>query len=62
MGAIIVHEDAKEQEKEKSDRKKWEAGGHLVIPVDELALDTSFSVTESTYERARVLPGVARHA
>ncbi|XP_059958667.1 serine/threonine-protein kinase Nek1 isoform X5 [Mesoplodon densirostris] len=49
MGAIIVHEDAKEQEKEKSvssDRKKWEAGGHLVIPVDELALDTSFSVTE----------------
>ncbi|XP_029057494.1 serine/threonine-protein kinase Nek1 isoform X3 [Monodon monoceros] len=49
MGAIIVHEDAREQEKEKSvssDRKKWEAGGHLVIPVDELALDTSFSVTE----------------
>eukprot|EP00070_Physeter_catodon_P043175 XP_028350069.1 serine/threonine-protein kinase Nek1 isoform X2 [Physeter catodon] len=49
MGAIIVHEDAKEQEKEKSvssDRKKWEAGGHLVIPMDELALDTSFSVTE----------------
>ncbi|XP_066896173.1 serine/threonine-protein kinase Nek1 isoform X9 [Kogia breviceps] len=49
MGAIIVHEDAKEREKEKSvssDRKKWEAGGHLVIPVDELALDTSFSVTE----------------
>ncbi|XP_067601487.1 serine/threonine-protein kinase Nek1 isoform X1 [Pseudorca crassidens] len=49
IGAIIVHEDAKEQEKEKSvssDRKKWEAGGHLVIPVDELALDTSFSVTE----------------
>uniref|UniRef100_A0A8C9CS23 non-specific serine/threonine protein kinase n=1 Tax=Phocoena sinus TaxID=42100 RepID=A0A8C9CS23_PHOSS len=46
MGAIIVHEDAKEQEKEKSDRKKWEAGGHLVIPVDELTLDTSFSVTE----------------
>ncbi|XP_059871292.1 serine/threonine-protein kinase Nek1 isoform X1 [Delphinus delphis] len=49
IGAIIVHEDAKEKEKEKSvssDRKKWEAGGHLVIPVDELALDTSFSVTE----------------
>ncbi|XP_060011826.1 serine/threonine-protein kinase Nek1 isoform X8 [Lagenorhynchus albirostris] len=49
IGAIIVHEDAKEREKEKSvssDRKKWEAGGHLVIPVDELALDTSFSVTE----------------
>uniref|UniRef100_A0A8C3WU62 non-specific serine/threonine protein kinase n=1 Tax=Catagonus wagneri TaxID=51154 RepID=A0A8C3WU62_9CETA len=48
-GAIIVHEDAKEQEEEKpvsSDRKKWEAGGHLVIPVDELTLDTSFSATE----------------
>ncbi|XP_061056784.1 serine/threonine-protein kinase Nek1 isoform X3 [Eubalaena glacialis] len=47
--AVIVHEDAKEQEKEKSvssDRKKWEAGGHLVIPVDELAPDASFSVTE----------------
>ncbi|XP_057577140.1 serine/threonine-protein kinase Nek1 isoform X3 [Hippopotamus amphibius kiboko] len=46
---IIVHEDTKEQEKEKSvssDRKKWEAGGHLVIPVDELALDSSFSETE----------------
>ncbi|KAM9084042.1 serine/threonine-protein kinase Nek1 isoform 5-T7 [Megaptera novaeangliae] len=48
-GAVIVHEDAKEQEKEKSvssDRKKWEAGGHLVIPMDELAPDASFSVTE----------------
>ncbi|XP_057404139.1 serine/threonine-protein kinase Nek1 isoform X7 [Balaenoptera acutorostrata] len=48
-GAVIVHEDAKEQEKEKSvssDRKKWEAGGHLVIPMDELAPDVSFSVTE----------------
>lgn len=33
-----------------------------MIPVGELALDTSFSVTESAYERARVLPGAARHA
>lgn len=48
-GAINILEDAKEQEKEKpvsSDRKKWEAGGQLVIPVDELTLDTSFSATE----------------
>ncbi|XP_039335082.2 serine/threonine-protein kinase Nek1 isoform X3 [Saimiri boliviensis] len=46
---IIVHEDAKEHEKEKSvfcDRKKWEAGGQLVMPLDELTLDTSFSATE----------------
>ncbi|MBZ3874989.1 Serine/threonine-protein kinase Nek1 [Sciurus carolinensis] len=46
---IIVHEDTKEYEKEKpvsSDRKKWEVGGQLVIPLDELTLDTSFSATE----------------
>uniref|UniRef100_A0A2K5VJ92 non-specific serine/threonine protein kinase n=1 Tax=Macaca fascicularis TaxID=9541 RepID=A0A2K5VJ92_MACFA len=46
---INVLEDAKEHEKEKSvssDRKKWEAGGQLVIPLDELTLDTSFSTTE----------------
>ncbi|XP_072575808.1 serine/threonine-protein kinase Nek1 isoform X19 [Vulpes vulpes] len=46
---IVVNEDAKEHEKEKSvssDRKKWEAGGQLVIPLDELTLDTSFSATE----------------
>ncbi|XP_048068153.2 serine/threonine-protein kinase Nek1 isoform X7 [Ursus arctos] len=46
---IVVNEDAKEREKEKSvssDRKKWEAGGQLVIPLDELTLDTSFSETE----------------
>uniref|UniRef100_A0A8C6EUX0 non-specific serine/threonine protein kinase n=1 Tax=Marmota marmota marmota TaxID=9994 RepID=A0A8C6EUX0_MARMA len=46
---IIVHEDTKECEKEKpvsSDRKKWEVGGQLVIPLDELTLDTSFSATE----------------
>ncbi|XP_073748592.1 serine/threonine-protein kinase Nek1 isoform X8 [Callorhinus ursinus] len=45
---IVVNEDAKEHEKEKSgssDRKKWEAGGQLVIPLDELTLDTSFSAT-----------------
>ncbi|XP_040083604.1 serine/threonine-protein kinase Nek1 isoform X6 [Oryx dammah] len=49
MGTVAVHEDAKELEKEKSvlsDRKKWETGGQLVLPVDELALDASFSVTE----------------
>uniref|UniRef100_A0A8D2ALD2 non-specific serine/threonine protein kinase n=1 Tax=Sciurus vulgaris TaxID=55149 RepID=A0A8D2ALD2_SCIVU len=47
--AIIIHEDTKEYEKEKtvsSDRKKWEVGGQLVIPLDELTLDTSFSATE----------------
>ncbi|XP_010628151.1 serine/threonine-protein kinase Nek1 isoform X2 [Fukomys damarensis] len=46
---IIVPEDAKENEKEKpvsSDRKKWEIGGQLVIPLDELTLDTSFSAIE----------------
>ncbi|KAM9192325.1 serine/threonine-protein kinase Nek1 isoform 2-T2 [Dugong dugon] len=29
-----------------SDRKKWEAGGQLVIPLTELALDASFSAAE----------------
>ncbi|XP_044080764.1 serine/threonine-protein kinase Nek1 isoform X4 [Neovison vison] len=46
---IVVNADAKEHEKEKSvssDRKKWEAGGQLVIPLDELTLDASFSATE----------------
>uniref|UniRef100_A0A2K5NKR4 non-specific serine/threonine protein kinase n=1 Tax=Cercocebus atys TaxID=9531 RepID=A0A2K5NKR4_CERAT len=46
---INILEDAKEHEEEKSvssDRKKWEAGGQLVIPLDELTLDTSFSTTE----------------
>lgn len=46
----IAHEDAKEQEKEKpgsSDRKKWEAGGQLVLPVDGLTLDASFSAPEN---------------
>ncbi|XP_045687284.1 serine/threonine-protein kinase Nek1 isoform X3 [Phyllostomus hastatus] len=45
MGEAIVHEDDKKHEKEKSvssDRKKWEAGGQLVIPLDEFTLDTSF--------------------
>ncbi|KAF4025254.1 hypothetical protein G4228_017269 [Cervus hanglu yarkandensis] len=49
MGTVTAHEDTKELEKEKSvssDRKKWETGGQLVLPVDELALDASFSVTE----------------
>ncbi|XP_059031029.1 serine/threonine-protein kinase Nek1 isoform X4 [Mustela lutreola] len=49
MCEIVVNVDAKEHEKEKSvssDRKKWEAGGQLVIPLDELTLDTSFSATE----------------
>ncbi|XP_017907291.1 PREDICTED: serine/threonine-protein kinase Nek1 isoform X6 [Capra hircus] len=47
-GTVAVHEDAKELEKEKSvpsDRKKWETGGQLVLPVGELALDASFSGT-----------------
>ncbi|KAM7143055.1 serine/threonine-protein kinase Nek1 isoform 2-T3 [Molossus nigricans] len=49
MGEVIVGEDATEREKEKSvssDRKKWEAGGQLVIPLDEFTLDTSFSATD----------------
>ena len=57
MGTVTAHEDTKELEKEKSvssDRKKWETGGQLVLPVDELALDASFSVTESAYECALV--------
>ncbi|XP_006161514.2 serine/threonine-protein kinase Nek1 [Tupaia chinensis] len=44
----IINEEAKEHDKEKSvscDRKKWEAGGQLVIPLDTLTLDTSFSAT-----------------
>ncbi|XP_016055785.1 PREDICTED: serine/threonine-protein kinase Nek1 isoform X1 [Miniopterus natalensis] len=44
-GEVIVPENAKEHEKEKSvssDRKKWEAGGQLVIPLDEITLDASF--------------------
>ncbi|XP_015440615.1 serine/threonine-protein kinase Nek1 isoform X1 [Pteropus alecto] len=47
---IIVHEDDKGHEKEKSvssDRKKWEAGGQLVIPLDESAWDASFSATDN---------------
>lgn len=46
---IAGHKDAKEYEKENavsSDRKKWEVGGQLVIPLDEVTLDTSFSATE----------------
>ncbi|XP_075420367.1 serine/threonine-protein kinase Nek1 isoform X4 [Tenrec ecaudatus] len=49
VAEMSSHEDAKEHEEEKSvpsDRKKWEAGGHLVIPLDELTLDASFSATE----------------
>ncbi|XP_075831298.1 LOW QUALITY PROTEIN: serine/threonine-protein kinase Nek1-like [Microtus pennsylvanicus] len=46
---VAGHKDAKEYEKENaisSDRKKWEVGGQLVIPVDEVTLDTSFSASE----------------
>ncbi|XP_077000589.1 serine/threonine-protein kinase Nek1 isoform X11 [Tamandua tetradactyla] len=46
---VIVHGDANELEEGKSvssDRKKWEAGGQLVIPLDKLIMDTSFSATE----------------
>ncbi|XP_031195762.1 serine/threonine-protein kinase Nek1 isoform X2 [Mastomys coucha] len=45
----IVHKDEREYEKENavsSDRKKWEMGGQLVIPLGEVTLDTSFSATE----------------
>ncbi|KAM6220308.1 LOW QUALITY PROTEIN: serine/threonine-protein kinase Nek1 [Rhynchocyon petersi] len=59
---IIVHEDAKEHEEEKpfpSERKKWEAGGRLVIPLDELTLDASFSATakETMGEVIKLDPG-----
>ncbi|XP_028736880.1 serine/threonine-protein kinase Nek1 isoform X4 [Peromyscus leucopus] len=46
---IAGHKDAEEYEKENaisSDRKKWEVGGQLVIPLDEVTLDSSFSATE----------------
>ncbi|XP_059100846.1 serine/threonine-protein kinase Nek1 isoform X4 [Peromyscus eremicus] len=46
---IAGHKDAKEYEKENaisSDRKKWEVGGQLVIPLDEVTLDSSFSAGE----------------
>lgn len=59
---VVVSEDAKEPEKEKSvssDRKKWEAGGQLVIPLDELTLDTSFSATESMYKILIICFGLA---
>lgn len=49
MDEVIVHENAEEHEKEKlisPDRKKWEAGGQLVIPLDEFALDASFTATD----------------
>lgn len=62
MCEIVVNADAKEHEKEKSvssDRKKWEAGGQLVIPLDELTLDTSFSATESMYKMLIFYDGLA---
>ncbi|XP_060237809.1 serine/threonine-protein kinase Nek1 isoform X3 [Meriones unguiculatus] len=45
----IGHKDAKECENENavsSDRKKWEIGGRLVIPLGEVTLDTPCSATE----------------
>ncbi|XP_049720768.1 serine/threonine-protein kinase Nek1 isoform X3 [Elephas maximus indicus] len=41
-------EDAKENEEKPvpSDRKKWGTGGQLVVPLDELTLDASFSAAE----------------
>ncbi|KAM5309379.1 serine/threonine-protein kinase Nek1 isoform 1-T2 [Glossophaga mutica] len=51
MGEAIIYEDDKKHEKEKSvssDRKKWEAGGQLVIPLDEFTLDTSFTTDKHT--------------
>ncbi|XP_045141995.1 serine/threonine-protein kinase Nek1 [Echinops telfairi] len=46
---MSTHEDAEEHKEGtpvSSDRRKWEAGGQLVIPLDELTLDASFSATE----------------
>lgn len=45
----VGHRDEREYEKENaisSDRKKWEMGGQLVIPLDEVTLDASFSASE----------------
>lgn len=53
-----MRENAEEHEKEKlisPDRKKWEAGGQLVIPLDEFELDTSFSATDGMYESVFIL-------
>lgn len=47
---IVGHKDEREYEKENaisSDRKKWEMGGQLVIPLDEVTLDASFSASEN---------------
>ncbi|XP_013209548.1 serine/threonine-protein kinase Nek1, partial [Microtus ochrogaster] len=46
---VAGHKNANEYEKENaisSDRKKWEVGDELVIPLDEVTLDTSFSASE----------------
>ncbi|KAH0502493.1 Serine/threonine-protein kinase Nek1 [Microtus ochrogaster] len=46
---VAGHKYANEYEKENaisSDRKKWEVGVELVIPLDEVTLDTSFSASE----------------
>ncbi|EPY83609.1 hypothetical protein CB1_000548030 [Camelus ferus] len=42
-----AHEDAPGQERERApaDRRKWEAGGRLAVPVEGLTLDTSFSAS-----------------
>ncbi|XP_076770296.1 serine/threonine-protein kinase Nek1 isoform X10 [Arvicanthis niloticus] len=45
----VGHKDEREHEKENAiscDRKKWEMGGQLVIPLEEVTLDASFSATE----------------
>lgn len=45
----VGHRDEREYEKENaisSDRKKWEMGGQLVIPLNEVTLDASFSASE----------------
>ncbi|XP_029387714.1 serine/threonine-protein kinase Nek1 isoform X1 [Mus pahari] len=44
----VGHKDEREYEKENavsSDRKKWEMGGRLVIPLGKVTLDASFSAT-----------------
>ncbi|XP_058525985.1 serine/threonine-protein kinase Nek1 isoform X1 [Ochotona princeps] len=43
---ILPHEEHEKEKPISSDRKKWEVGGQLVIPLDESTLDSSFSATE----------------
>ncbi|GAB1293181.1 Nek1 protein [Apodemus speciosus] len=54
----VGHKDEREYEKENaisSDRKKWEMGGQLVIPLDKVTLDTSFSASETNHTVGEVI-------